>query len=66
VPFHAHAGYEHILVLSGVQRDQNSAAPPGTLIINPPGSEHSVVGEAGCIVLAIYEKPVEFLSATGK
>ena len=61
VPFHAHSGYEHILILVGVQRDQNSAAAPGTLIINPPGSEHSVVGEAGCIVLAIYEKPVEFL-----
>ena len=61
VPFHAHSGYEHILILAGAQRDQNSAAAPGTLIINPPGSEHSVVGEASCIVLAIYEKPVEFL-----
>jgi anti-sigma factor ChrR (cupin superfamily) len=62
VPFHAHPGFEHILVLVGAQRDQNSAAAPGTLIINPPGSAHSVISEAGCIVLAIYEKPVEFLS----
>jgi anti-sigma factor ChrR (cupin superfamily) len=60
IPFHSHSGYEHILVLAGVQRDQNSDAPSGTLIINPPGSEHSVVADAGCIVLAIYEKPVEF------
>ena len=60
MPFHTHSGYEHILVLAGAQRDQNSAMAPGTLTINPPGSEHSVVGEAGCIVLAIYEKPVEF------
>jgi anti-sigma factor ChrR (cupin superfamily) len=61
VPIHAHPGFEHILVLAGAQRDQNSSAAPGTLIINPPGSTHSVVSEAGCIVLAIYEKPVEFL-----
>ncbi len=62
VPFHVHPGFEHILVLTGGQRDQNSAAAPGTLIINPPGTAHSVVSEAGCIVLAIYEKPVEFLT----
>jgi anti-sigma factor ChrR (cupin superfamily) len=62
VPCHAHPGFEHIFVLSGVQRDQNSSAAPGTLIINPPGTTHSVDSEAGCIVLAIYEKPVEFLT----
>ena len=66
VPFHAHTGFEHILILAGVQRDQNSAATPGTLIINPPGTAHSVVGDAGCIVLAIYEKPVEFLAEPEK
>ena len=62
VPFHAHPGCEHILVLTGGQRDQNSAAAAGTLTINPPGTAHSVVSEAGCIVLAIYEKPVKFLA----
>jgi anti-sigma factor ChrR (cupin superfamily) len=61
VPRHLHAGYEHIIVLAGGQRDQNGVAKAGTLMINPPGSEHSVVSEAGCIVLAIYEKPVQFL-----
>ena len=61
VPFHAHTGYEHIIVLAGTQRDQNSTATAGALIINPPGTRHSVVSEAGCIVLAIYEKPVAFL-----
>ncbi len=63
VPAHAHTGYEHIIVLAGTQRDQNSTATAGTLIINPPGTQHSVVSEAGCIVLAIYEKPVSFLAA---
>jgi len=61
VPLHEHPGYEHIIVLAGSQRDQNSAAAAGTLIVNPPGTSHSVVGEAGCIVLAIYGAPVQFL-----
>jgi anti-sigma factor ChrR (cupin superfamily) len=60
VPMHEHIGYEHILVLSGSQRDQNGPVAAGTLTINPPGTRHSVVSEAGCIVLAIYEKPVKF------
>jgi hypothetical protein len=32
-------------------------------MINPPGTRHSIVSENGCIVLAFYEKPVEFLEA---
>jgi anti-sigma factor ChrR (cupin superfamily) len=60
VPLHEHTGYEHILVLSGSQRDQNGTATAGTLTINAPGTRHSVVSEGGCIVLAIYEKPVRF------
>ncbi len=60
VPLHRHTGYEHIFVLAGSQRDQNSLAQTGTLMINPPGTTHSVVSEAGCIVLAIYGSPVEF------
>jgi anti-sigma factor ChrR (cupin superfamily) len=62
VPMHEHTGYEHIIVLAGTQRDQNGVATTGTLMINPPGTIHSVVSEAGCIVLAIYEKPVRFLA----
>lgn len=61
VPMHMHTGWEHILVLSGSQRDQNGTIGPGTLRIHAPGTYHSVVSEAGCIVLAIYEKPVKFL-----
>ena len=61
IPLHQHTGAEHILILAGSQRDQNTSAAAGTLMINPAGSAHSVVGEAGCIVLAIYERPVEFL-----
>jgi len=61
VPAHTHPGFEHIFVLTGTQHDQNGAAAPGTLIINQPGTTHRVTSEAGCIVLAIYEKPVQFL-----
>jgi quercetin dioxygenase-like cupin family protein len=60
VPLHSHAGYEHILVLAGSQHDQNGKAEAGALMVNPPGTTHSVVSEAGCIVLAIYEKPAQF------
>lgn len=61
VPMHLHEGWEHILVLAGSQRDQNGVISAGTLRIHPPGTYHSVVSEAGCIVLAIYEKPVRFV-----
>ncbi|MDB6152770.1 MAG: hypothetical protein JWL90_1223 [Chthoniobacteraceae bacterium] len=37
VPLHTHGGYEHILILAGSQRDNNSTATAGTLMINPPG-----------------------------
>ncbi|WP_206026358.1 cupin domain-containing protein [Roseimicrobium sp. ORNL1] len=61
VPTHYHDGWEHIFVLAGSQRDQSGTIHAGTLRIHPPGTHHSVVSEAGCIVLAIYEKPVKFL-----
>ena len=61
VPLHEHTGYEHIFMLSGSQVDENSEAQTGSLIINPPGTSHSILSKTGCIVLAIYEKPVKFL-----
>jgi len=63
VPLHEHTGYEHIFVLSGEQVDEVSKAETGALIINPPGTSHSILSENGCIVLAIYEKPVKFLES---
>lgn len=61
VPLHEHMGFEHIFVLAGSQVDENSRTETGALIINPPGTSHSVLSENGCIVLAIYEKPVRFI-----
>lgn len=62
VALHEHTGYEHVFILSGSQVDENSRAETGSLIINPPGTSHSILSENGCIVLAIYEKPVKFLT----
>src|ERR1051325_7423838 len=61
VPCHEHLGFEHIFVLAGSQVDENSKADTGSLIINPPGTNHGILSEDGCIVLAIYEQPVKFL-----
>ncbi len=62
VPRHTHQGFEHILVLSGSQTDQNGVHLKGSLVINPPQSHHSVISESGCIVLAIWEKPITLWS----
>jgi anti-sigma factor ChrR (cupin superfamily) len=58
VPTHYHSGFEHIFVLSGAQTDRHGTHVAGTLVINPPETSHSVSSESGCIVLAIWEKPV--------
>lgn len=58
IPDHQHTGFEHIIVLSGSQSDHYGDYPAGTLLINAPGSAHAVTSHHGCIVLAIWEKPV--------
>ena len=66
VPLHEHMGWEHIFVLSGSQVDENCRAETGMLLINPPGTSHSILSEEGCIVLAIYERPVKFIEASAQ
>ena len=63
IPLHFHTGYEHIVVLEGSQVDEHGELFAGGLRIHPPGSSHSVASDSGCIVLAIYEKPVSFSQA---
>ena len=60
-PMHQHAGYEHILILSGSQTDGVNVYDRGTLMVSEPGSQHRIVSETGCIVLAIWQAPVDFL-----
>ena len=63
IPLHFPTGYEHIVVLEGSQVDEHGELFAGGLRIHPPGSSHSVTSDSGCIVLAIYEKPVSFSQA---
>jgi anti-sigma factor ChrR (cupin superfamily) len=65
VPPHEHLGYEHILILSGEQTDEAGTSTTGELTISPPGTRHRVSSRTGCIVLAIYAKPVKFLDPPG-
>lgn len=58
VPHHDHTGYEHIIVLSGSQRDQHQTYSIGSLVVNAPGTDHRVTSDEGCLVLIIWEKPV--------
>ena len=62
VPLHEHVGYEHIFVLAGSQQDENGVYGLGSFVVNPPGTRHKVSSKSGCIVLAIHEKPVRFVS----
>jgi anti-sigma factor ChrR (cupin superfamily) len=57
---HAHPGYEHIFILQGTQQDDSGDHPAGALLIHPPGTSHRVTSRTGCIVLAYWERPVEF------
>jgi anti-sigma factor ChrR (cupin superfamily) len=61
VPLHRHAGLETILVLDGVQSDENGDYEAGTLILNPVGSQHSVWSQTGCVVMIQWNLPVVFL-----
>lgn len=63
VPSHEHIGYEHIFVISGAQADENHVYRKGTLVVSPPGTSHSITSSDGCIVLAIWEKPVQFIQS---
>ena len=64
MPTHEQSGYEHVFVLSGSQEDEYGVFSAGTVVINAPGTRHKVRSGAGCIVLAIYEKPVRFLEVS--
>lgn len=62
-PQHRHAGIEHIYVLRGSQRDERGVYGAGTLVINEPGSSHRVTSDDGCLVLVVWQSPVEVLGA---
>lgn len=57
---HRHSGLEHIFVLAGSQEDERGRYFAGALVVNPVGSSHQVSSRDGCIVLALWERPVRF------
>ena len=61
VPAHRHAGFELIYVLEGAQSDERGRYEAGTLVVNPEGDAHSVSSDVGCLVLIVWQRPVEFL-----
>lgn len=61
VPSHRHRGFEVIYVVSGEQSDERGSYAAGSLVTNHDGDEHSVYSEHGCVVLIVWEKPIEFV-----
>ncbi|MDB4977162.1 MAG: hypothetical protein JWN48_5503 [Myxococcaceae bacterium] len=65
VPRHIHHGLEHIIVLEGSQRDESADAGglhlTGSILVHGPETSHVVSSETGCVVLAIWARPVELL-----
>ncbi len=61
VPEHLHTGMEYIQILAGAQQDQRGIHAAGTLLVSLPGTQHSVASPEGCLALAIWEAPVQFL-----
>jgi anti-sigma factor ChrR (cupin superfamily) len=61
VPRHRHAGLETIVVLDGIQSDENGDYAAGSVVLNDVGSEHSVWTKEGCTVLIQWNLPVIIL-----
>lgn len=61
IPEHMHVGVEFLLVLRGSQSDERGHYPTGSFLINPTASTHKIFSEEGCVVLAVWEKPVKFI-----
>lgn len=64
VPLHMHPDVEMILVLDGAQSDETATFAAGDVVINAPGSQHSVISKEGCVVLLMWSQPVVFLDAS--
>lgn len=59
---HEHTAHEHIIVLQGSQRDERQEYGAGTCLIHGAGTRHRVSSDHGCVVLAIWHRPVAFTS----
>lgn len=64
IPRHLHVGTEFLLILRGSQTDERGHYTAGSFLINPTNSSHEIISKEGCIVLAVWEKPVRFIGGS--
>ena len=64
VPAHRHTGLETIVVLEGSQQDERGHYPAGSVVMNHPGSVHSVQSPEGCVVFIQWDRPVELIDGS--
>ena len=62
LPDHRHVGVEQSYVLEGTLVDTDGACTAGNFVWRRPGSIHTAWTPDGCLVLAVFEHPNEFLS----
>jgi len=62
LPDHRHLGVEQSFVLEGTLMDDDGACTAGNFVWRRPGSVHTAWTPDGCVLLAIFERPNEFLS----
>jgi len=62
LPDHRHVGVEQSFVLEGTLVDEDGACTAGNFVWRQPGSVHTAWTPDGCVVLAVFERPNEFLS----
>lgn len=60
-PLHEHAGEEQIWVLEGKQEDASGSFGPGSYLVNPAGTRHTVKSAGGCVVWIHWKRAVVFL-----
>ena len=61
LPDHRHVGVEQSFVLEGTLMDDDGACTTGNFVWRRLGSVHTAWSPDGCLILAIFEKPNEFL-----
>ncbi len=59
---HVHPGYELIFVLEGELINDAGVHGAGTLEICPPGSDHTLASDTGCVFLVVWERPVRVMA----
>lgn len=62
LPDHRHRGVEQSFVLEGTLVDDDGACTAGNFVWRRPGSVHNAWTLDGCVVLAVFEAPNEFIS----